>query len=161
MKKSKSIKSKDDKDESEDDEVSSKAIVSTFLPEIILRKEEYEELWRNKDETKNLMQFHYGDIIENQQMTQMENGLRKIVDDMMRAELQMLQEAYDRDRGFKGRKQKSSKRSVKKSKKKKEKDLTPDRTTESLFEELVANGIIRRRGLSFKVSYNITFLEIF
>lgn len=34
-------------------------------------------------------------------------------------------------------------RGGKKNKKKKEKDLTPDRTTESLFEELVANGIIR------------------
>lgn len=34
-------------------------------------------------------------------------------------------------------------RGGKKSKKKKEKDLTPDRTTESLFEELVSNGIIR------------------
>lgn len=34
-------------------------------------------------------------------------------------------------------------RGGKKSKKKKEKDLTPDRTTESLFEELVTNGIIR------------------
>lgn len=34
-------------------------------------------------------------------------------------------------------------RGGKKNKKKKEKDLTPDRTTESLFEELVTNGIIR------------------
>lgn len=33
---------------------------------------------------------------------------------------------------------------MKKGKKKKEKDLTPDRTTQSLFEELVANGIIKR-----------------
>ena len=30
-----------------------------------------------------------------------------------------------------------------KGKKKKDKDLTPDRTTESLFEELVVNGIIK------------------
>lgn len=52
----------------------------------------------------------------------------------------------DRDRGTKSRKPKkaSKKRGGKKSKKKKEKDLTPDRTTESLFEELVANGIIRK-----------------
>lgn len=52
------------------------------------------------------------------------------------------------DRGFKGKKpkkaSKKSRRGGKKSKKKKEKDLTPDRTTESLFEELVANGIIKK-----------------
>lgn len=36
-----------------------------------------------------------------------------------------------------------ARRGGKKNKKKKEKDLTPDRTTESLFEELVSNGIIK------------------
>lgn len=58
------------------------------------------------------------------------------------------QDALDRDRGYKGKKPKKSskkaRRGGKKSKKKKEKDLTPDRTTESLFEELVANGIIKK-----------------
>lgn len=34
-------------------------------------------------------------------------------------------------------------RSGKKNKKKKEKDLTPDRTIQSLFEELLAQGIIK------------------
>ena len=34
-------------------------------------------------------------------------------------------------------------RSGKKNKKKKEKDLTPDRSLESLFEELLVNGIIK------------------
>lgn len=37
---------------------------------------------------------------------------------------------------------KKARRTGKKGKKKKEKDLTPDRTTESLFEELVVNGIL-------------------
>jgi IQ and AAA domain-containing protein len=52
----------------------------------------------------------------------------------------------DKDRAAKGKKVKKggkkARRAGKKSKKKKEKDLTPDRTTESLFEELVVNGII-------------------
>lgn len=34
-------------------------------------------------------------------------------------------------------------RSGKRNKRKKEKDLTPDRTTESLFEELLTQGIIK------------------
>lgn len=58
----------------------------------------------------------------------------------------LVQEAFDRDRGYKGKKPKKASKKVraKKAKKKKEKDLTPDRTTESLFEELVANGIIKK-----------------
>lgn len=53
----------------------------------------------------------------------------------------------DRDKGFKGKRtkklQKRVRRSGKKNKRKKEKDLTPDRTTESLFEELLTQGIIK------------------
>lgn len=45
---------------------------------------------------------------------------------------------------MKKRSSKKVKRSGKKSKKKKEKDLTPDRSEESLFQELVSNGIIKR-----------------
>jgi CRISPR/Cas system endoribonuclease Cas6 (RAMP superfamily) len=58
-----------------------------------------------------------------------------------------LQSALDRDKGCKGKRAKKSqkrvRRSGKKNKKKKEKDLTPDRTTESLFEELLQQGIIK------------------
>lgn len=39
--------------------------------------------------------------------------------------------------------QKRVRRSGKKNKKRKEKDLTPDRTTESLFEELLMQGIVK------------------
>lgn len=57
-----------------------------------------------------------------------------------------LQTALDKDRAAKGKKVKKggkkARRTGKKGKKKKEKDLTPDRTTESLFEELVVNGIL-------------------
>ncbi|ERL94357.1 hypothetical protein D910_11638 [Dendroctonus ponderosae] len=110
------------------------------------RKEEYEEWWRNKDESSNPRQHHYKHIIEHEQMTEMENELRKVVDEMMKAELMLLQDAFDKDRGHKSKKKssKKSRKAMKKGKKKKEKDLTPDRTTQSLFEELVANGIIKR-----------------
>lgn len=62
-------------------------------------------------------------------------------------DIEALQAAVDRDRGHKGKRGKKSqkrvRRSGKKNKRKKEKDLTPDRTTESLFEELLTNGIIK------------------
>lgn len=87
-------------------------------------------------------------MIYTDKYSETESELRKLVDDMMRQELDHLQNALDRDRAFKGKKTKKSskkaRRSGKKSKKKKEKDLTPDRTTESLFEELVTNGIIKK-----------------
>ena len=52
----------------------------------------------------------------------------------------------ERDKGKKGKiskKKKKGKKGSKKGKKKKDKDLTPDRTTESLFEELVMNNVIK------------------
>lgn len=143
----KSAKSKDSKsEESEDELLASKAMTSLFVPELNAKREEFEEIWRNKDETCNPYQYHYNEIIEHEQMIEMEDELRKIVDEMMRSELQLLQEAFDKDRGYKGKKPKKASKKIraKKTKKKKEKDLTPDRTTESLFEELVANGIIKR-----------------
>lgn len=108
----------------------------------------FNEVWCGKDESANAKQIHYDDMIYADKFNEVELELRKIVDDMMRQELEMLQAALDRDRAQKGKKAKKSskkaRRSGKKSKKKKEKDLTPDRTTESLFEELVTNGIIKK-----------------
>lgn len=69
----------------------------------------------------------------------------------------IFQEAFEKEKGHKGKKKTSKKarRGGKKGKKKKEKDLTPDRTTESLFEELVANGIIKKYSISNLLSYRI------
>lgn len=87
-------------------------------------------------------------MIYAEKYSKVESETRIIVDDIMRAELELLQTALDKDKAHKGKKSKKSKkkkaRGSKKSKKKKEKDLTPDRTTESLFEELVSNGIIKK-----------------
>lgn len=48
-------------------------------------------MWKNKNELHNPRQFHYTDIIEHQQMSEMENELRKVVDEMMKGELLLLQ----------------------------------------------------------------------
>lgn len=96
----------------------------------------------------NTKQTYYADMLYAQKFNEIETELRKVIDEMMRQELEMLQAALDKDRAQKGKKSKKAskktRRSGKKNKKKKEKDLTPDRTTESLFEELVANGIIKK-----------------
>ncbi|KAF5278955.1 hypothetical protein FQA39_LY05633 [Lamprigera yunnana] len=113
-KKSRSPKSKESKDEEEDKTAALKAITSVFVPELTISKGEYDEYWKNKDESMNPKQYHYHDVILNDQMNLMENELRKVVDEMMRGELQLLQEAYDRDRGFKGKKQKKASKKTKK-----------------------------------------------
>lgn len=66
-------------------------MVSVFVPELNARREEFEEIWKNKDESINPRQYHYDDMIEHEQMGDMESELRKIVDEMMRSELQLLQ----------------------------------------------------------------------
>ncbi|XP_006618831.1 dynein regulatory complex protein 11 isoform X2 [Apis dorsata] len=149
-KKSKKLKSKKDNniEQSEDEtEQGFKSIPSNFLSELVYANQEYQEIWKNKDETMNAAQLPYLDIIENETINKVENEVRITVDQALRGDIEALQNALDRDKGFKGkrlkRSQKRIRRSTKKNKKRKEKDLTPDRTTESLFEELLTQGIIK------------------
>ncbi|KAJ9582282.1 hypothetical protein L9F63_003411, partial [Diploptera punctata] len=121
---------------------------SNFLSDLQAVNAEYDDVWRLKDESQNPWQHADVEMIRAQKMTQVELELRREVDQLLRGELEILQAALARDLASKGKKaRKPSKkkgRSGKKTKKKKEKDLTPDRTLESLFEELITNGIIRK-----------------
>ncbi|CAG9789481.1 unnamed protein product [Diatraea saccharalis] len=120
---------------------------SVYLQDIVNANEEFEDIWKFKDDIDNPHERYYKDMIEREKIVKIEQEIRNIVDEMMRNELELLQAAFNRDMASKGKKvkkqQKKVRRGGKKSKKKKEKDLTPDRTTESLFEELVSNGIIK------------------
>ncbi len=108
-------------------------------------------------------------MIKEVKRSEVEQELRRQVDVLMREELDLLKivsrhflinfmafsvvhlsidfQAVERDKGKKGKiskkRKRAKKKQSKKGKKKKDKDLTPDRTTESLYEELVLNGIIR------------------
>ncbi|XP_071632960.1 dynein regulatory complex protein 11 isoform X2 [Temnothorax longispinosus] len=149
-KKSKRSKSKKDSEteQSEDEtDLGFKPVPSNFLPELIHANQEYQNVWKDKDESANSMQLPYRDMIEAEKTKEIEDQIRVVVDQAMRGDIEALQLALDRDKGFKGKRakkpQKRVRRSGKKNKKKKEKDLTPDRTTESLFEELLTQGIIK------------------
>ncbi|XP_072753682.1 IQ and AAA domain-containing protein 1-like isoform X3 [Anoplolepis gracilipes] len=150
-KKSKRSKSKKDSEteQSEDEtDLGFKSVPSNFLPELIQANQEYQDVWRDKDESANPMQLPYRDMIEAEKTREVEDEIRVGVDQTIRGDIEALQAALDRDRGFKGKRakkpQKRVRRSGKKNKRKKEKDLTPDRTTESLFEELLTQGDIRQ-----------------
>ncbi|XP_077281208.1 dynein regulatory complex protein 11 isoform X2 [Temnothorax americanus] len=149
-KKSKRSKSKKDSEteQSEDEtDLGFKPVPSNFLPELIHATQEYQNVWKDKDESANPRHVPYRDMIEAEKTKEIENQIRVVVDQAMRGDIEALQLALDRDKGFKGKRvkkpQKRVRRSGKKNKKKKEKDLTPDRTTESLFEELLTQGIIK------------------
>ncbi|KAI5733919.1 hypothetical protein M8J77_000350 [Diaphorina citri] len=132
----------------EDEDLGFKMAPSNFLADLMVCNSEYDELWKHMDESSNPLQTHYLEMVRAAKTTEVEAELRKIIDEQMRNELENLQAALDRDRAKKSKKAKKSakkgRRSGKKNKKKREKDLTPDRTLESLFEELVANGIIKK-----------------
>ncbi|XP_065350631.1 dynein regulatory complex protein 11 [Cloeon dipterum] len=146
-KKSKEKESKKSKD-ALDDDPGFKMQPSAFLPTILSDNSEFDEEWRSKNETDNPLQHHYADMIEKEKLEEVEREIRKVIDEALRAELELLKAALDRDRAKRGKKVKKSgkkkgRKGGKKGKKKREKDLTPDRTLDSLFEELVTQGIIK------------------
>ncbi|XP_047360518.1 dynein regulatory complex protein 11 [Vespa velutina] len=147
-KKSKTKRSSEpEKSEDETEQSYLKSMPSNFLPLLINLQEEYQKVWKNKDESMNPMQEPYKDMIETDKIREIEDEIRIGVDQTLRDDIEALQAALDRDKGIKSKRgkktQKRVRRSGKKNKKKKEKDLTPDRTTESLFEELLTQGIIK------------------
>lgn len=106
---------------------------------------EHKKLWDPIDDLKNPLEKHYMDMITEEKCYEMQLEVRPQVDELMRLELEMLENALEMDRtklkGKKGKKKKQKKKKKKK-KGKKKKDPTGNRTTEDLFQELVDNGII-------------------
>ena len=110
---------------------------------------EYNMSWRLRNEIHNTDQHHEESLILEVKREQIGTEVRAQVDSLMKAELSLLREALEKRKGKKSKKQKKSGRGSKggkkgKKKKKRTKDLTPDRTLESLYTELVVNGIIRK-----------------
>ncbi|MPC49667.1 IQ and AAA domain-containing protein 1-like [Portunus trituberculatus] len=98
------------------------------------------DVWILRQPEENPEERAEEDMIEAEQRARVEIEIRKQVDYLMRQEIQQLKEDVEGEkRGTK--KKKRVKKGGKKGRKRKEKDLTPDRTTESLFEELVLNGV--------------------
>ncbi|XP_075773681.1 IQ and AAA domain-containing protein 1-like isoform X2 [Pelodiscus sinensis] len=142
--KSKEGKAKKGKDKKQGEEESLKLAESKFLPMISEGSAEYQTVWGNQDELDNLEPHYELELMKAQQRKEVETELRLQVDELMREELQRLKLAVDREEGKSLKAKKSSKPKGKKGGKKKEKDLTPDRTLDSLYEELVLQGILKQ-----------------
>ncbi|MBN3307280.1 DRC11 protein, partial [Amia calva] len=145
--KAKGMKSKAD---TEEDEEGWKMAPSNFLPTVAEGSKTYEEVWRGRDERQNLVQRFDAQLVMEEKRGEVEEEVRMQVDELMRQELKNLKLAVDREKGKKKKKGKKGKKKKKKGKrsgkkkKKKDRDLTADRSIESLFEELVHEGLLIR-----------------
>nr|CAH7720166.1 unnamed protein product [Callosobruchus chinensis] len=109
---------------------------------------EHVEIWDQRNDFDNPLEKHYMDMITDRKCYEVQIEVRQKIDEAMRIELEMLEDALEEDRIRMGKKKKKKKGKKGKGKKKKKgkkgkKDPTGDRTTEDLFQELVNQGIIR------------------
>ncbi|XP_050736202.1 IQ and AAA domain-containing protein 1-like isoform X2 [Eriocheir sinensis] len=113
---------------------------SSYVASLQTACDQYQDVWAMRQPEENPEERAEEDMIEAEQRARVEVEIRRQVDYLMRQEIQRLKEDVEGEkRGAK--KKKRVKKGGKKGRKRKEKDLTPDRTTESLFEELVLNGV--------------------
>ncbi|XP_051874852.1 dynein regulatory complex protein 11 isoform X2 [Pristis pectinata] len=154
-------KKKKGKADKEEEEEGWKMAESDFLPTVAEGHKTYEGVWQNRDERTNLSQKYVAELIKEDKRKEVEEEIRVQVDELMRQELKNLKIAVDRDKSTKrkGKKDGKKKKSKKeKKKKKKGKDLTANRTIDSLYEELVREGLlIKPKNIQlsdFKGEYN-------
>ncbi|XP_023596629.1 IQ and AAA domain-containing protein 1 [Trichechus manatus latirostris] len=110
----------------------------------------YKDIWKNKDESWNFPQDYDPELIKEEKRKELESEIRVQVDELMRQELKNLKLAVDREKelpvkgGKKrgGKKRKKGKKGKKGKRGKKVKDLTANRSIESLYKELVEEGLL-------------------
>uniref|UniRef100_A0A8C8XAF0 IQ motif containing with AAA domain 1 n=1 Tax=Panthera leo TaxID=9689 RepID=A0A8C8XAF0_PANLE len=120
---------------------------SVFLPTMEEGNNVYKDMWRNRDESWNFPQDHDPELIKQEKRKELESEIRIQVDELMRQELKNLKLAVNREKEqpVKAGKKKGGKKKGKTGKKgKKDTDLTADRTIESLYKELVEEGLLIR-----------------
>ncbi|XP_023568510.1 IQ and AAA domain-containing protein 1-like [Octodon degus] len=136
-------KGKEEKVKKGEAETMLKVLPSKFIPGITSGHQEYINVWKNRSKSQHPSQSFDPEILWEEKQKEVEAELRVQVDELMRQELKNLRLAVDKEDGrpFKTPKKKPSK---KPGKRKKEKDLTSDRTLDSLYEELVIAGVLKK-----------------
>ncbi|XP_077079719.1 dynein regulatory complex protein 11-like isoform X3 [Siphateles boraxobius] len=130
--------------EDEEEEPGLKMLPSAFLADLEREYKTFTEVWKNRNESKNFSQRHELELIKEEKRKEIEVEIRKQVDELMRQELANWKLAVDKEKSGKGKGAAKKKKTSKSLKKKKDKDLTADRTTESLFEELVEQELLKK-----------------
>ncbi|KAK3566242.1 hypothetical protein QTP86_030030 [Hemibagrus guttatus] len=159
------------KGEDEEKEPGLTLLPSAFLPELQSIHKTFTEVWQNRDESKNYSQRHEAELIKEEKRKEIEAEIRPQVDELMRQELANWKLAMEGSKGGKSKptgkvliasyaslcrdrrsylvkclsfpftQRKKASKSGKK--KKKDRDLTADRSVESLYEELVVEGLLK------------------
>lgn len=125
-------------------------ITSVFVPSIEASVHEFVAKWQDRDETDNFFQKYDQELVKDELRPIVFEEIRAQADQEMRVLFQNLKDMVEAEKaakqGKKGKKKKKAKKKGKKGKKekkgKKKKDPTADRSIESLFAELVSNGIL-------------------
>ncbi|EHH17871.1 hypothetical protein EGK_14352, partial [Macaca mulatta] len=115
---------------------------SKCIPMISAGHEEYLNTWKNRCESIHPSQNYDSETLREEKRKEVELEIRIQVDELMRQELRNLRLVVDKEEERPLRAPKKT--PGKKSGKKKEKDLTPNRSVESLYEELVISGLLRK-----------------
>uniref|UniRef100_A0A8C5VKI3 IQ motif containing with AAA domain 1 n=1 Tax=Microcebus murinus TaxID=30608 RepID=A0A8C5VKI3_MICMU len=135
---------KEKKEKSKEEEEEWKMSPSVFFQTMEEGNNIYKDMWMNKDESWNFPQDYDPELVKEEKWKELESELRVQVDELMRQELKNLKLAVNREREFPGKpgKKKDKNKGKKGKKGKKDKDLTADRTIESLYRELVEEGLL-------------------
>lgn len=86
-KKSKSKKDSETEQSEEETEEGYKSIPSNFLSELMHANQEYQEVWKNRDESMNAAQLPYINMIESEKTKEIEHEVRVTVDQALRGKL--------------------------------------------------------------------------
>ncbi|XP_027696911.1 IQ and AAA domain-containing protein 1-like [Vombatus ursinus] len=141
-KKKKEKKEKEEKLRKGEEETMLKMAPSKFLPIINEGHREYQIMWGTQKVPMHPDQNIDTDMIQEQERKEVEAEIRIQVDMLMRQELQALRLAVDKEEMRPVKVKAKVKKRVKG--KKKDKDLTPNRSVDSLYEELVEEGLIKK-----------------
>ncbi|XP_042638151.1 IQ and AAA domain-containing protein 1-like [Orycteropus afer afer] len=135
-------KGKEEKTKKGDMDNMLKVLPSKFVPVINAGHEEYMKLWKNRHESIYPSQSFDPETLREEKRKEVEVEIRTQVDKLMQQELKNLRLAVDREeeRPLKPPKKKPGKKVGKK----KEKDLTPSRSLDSLYEELVIHRLLKK-----------------
>ncbi|XP_021561947.1 IQ and AAA domain-containing protein 1-like [Carlito syrichta] len=141
-KKEKKKKGKDEKAKKGEADTVLQVLPSKFVSVISAGHEEYLNTWKNRYDRLYPGENFDSETLREAKRKEVEQEIRIQVDELMRQELKKLRLAVDKEeeRPFKAPKKKPGKKTGKK----KEKDLTPDRSVDSLYEELVTFGFLKK-----------------
>ncbi|KAM7096821.1 dynein regulatory complex protein 11 [Ciconia maguari] len=118
---------------------------SNFLSIMEEGNSQYKAVWQNRDEGWDFLQDHDLELIKEEKREEVEEEIRVQVDELMQQKLENLKLAVDGEKSDKQKRRRSEKKKKMTMRKKipeMEEDLTPDRTIDSLYRELVEEGLL-------------------